>query len=103
MRESACAAAVVAILLASSMAAGTAAAPDLRLVLAARAQEKQTVRALVAARVDVNAPQGDGATALHWAVHWDDLDTTDFLLRAGANANAANDNGVTPLSLACTN
>src|SRR5262249_48218336 len=33
----------------------------------------------------------------------DDLETADLLILAGANANAANDYGVTPLSLACTN
>ncbi len=47
--------------------------------------------------------QPDGATALHWAAHWDDLDTAALLLRAGADVNAANDFGVTPLSIACTN
>ena len=36
-------------------------------------------------------------TALHWAAHWDDLDTAKLLLRAGANAKAANRYGVTPL------
>ena len=51
----------------------------------------------------MNAPQPDGATALHWAAHRDDLTTADLLIRAGARANAANDLGVTPLYLACTN
>src|SRR6202007_1369710 len=49
------------------------------------------------------AHEADGATALMWAAHWDDLDTATLLIRASANANAANDHGVTPLSLACTN
>jgi len=31
------------------------------------------VRALIRKKVDVNAPQRDGSTALHWAVHRDDL------------------------------
>ena len=52
---------------------------------------------------DVNVSQADGATALMWAAHWDDLRTADLLIRAGANVNAANDLGVTALSLACTN
>ena len=51
----------------------------------------------------MNAPQADGATALHWAVHWDDLESVDLLVRAGANVNARNDYSATPLSLACTN
>jgi ankyrin repeat protein len=53
--------------------------------------------------VDVNAPQDDGATALHWAAHWDDLAMADLLIQAGANASAADDLGVTPLFMACTN
>src|SRR4051812_23505676 len=52
---------------------------------------------------DVNAPQVDGMTALHWAVYHDDVDTTKTLLAAKANAGAANRYGVTPLSIACTN
>ena len=32
------------------------------------------VRALLAQKADVNAPQADGATALHWAVYRGDLD-----------------------------
>ena len=51
----------------------------------------------------VNAAQADGMTALHWAVHHDDLATAKLLLAAGANPKAANRYGVTPLSLACTN
>ena len=61
------------------------------------------VRALLAKKSDVNAPQPDGATALHWAVYKDDLTTVDLLLRAGAKATAANSFGATPLSLAAEN
>jgi uncharacterized protein len=70
---------------------------------AAQRRDTAAIRALIKARADVNAKQGDGATALHWAVHWDDLETADLLIRAGADVNAANDYGVTPLALACTN
>ena len=42
-------------------------------------------------------------TALHWAVRGDDADTAQMLIRAGANVNAANRYGITPLSLAATN
>ena len=52
---------------------------------------------------DVNAPQADGATALAWAAHWDNLATADLLIRAGADPSLANDLRVTPLALACTN
>ena len=52
---------------------------------------------------NVNTPDLHGATALHWAVHRDDLETVDLLLGAGANVKAANTYGVTPLWLACIN
>jgi ankyrin repeat protein len=58
------------------------------------------VRRLLTQRADVNAPQADGATALHWAVYQDDLAIVDLLLKAGANVKVANGFGATPLSLA---
>jgi len=58
------------------------------------------VRALVAKRADVNAPQRDGATALHWAVYHDDPELADVLLRAGAKVDVANRVGMTPLAMA---
>ncbi len=77
------------------------AAGDSPLIAAVRAGNADVVRSLLQRKVDVNASQGDGATALHWAVHLDDLATTDLLLRAGAKANVADDTGVTPLYLSC--
>ena len=79
-----------------------AASTDLRLVDAARQRDSARVRQLLKLRVDVNAPQPDGATALHWAAHWGDVNTAELLIRAGANVNVKNDLGVTPLALACT-
>lgn len=73
------------------------------LIQAVRDHNIQSVRGLLKQRVDVNAPQGDGATALHWAAHVESLPIAELLIRAGARVNAANDNGVTPLHLACTN
>jgi ankyrin repeat protein len=58
---------------------------------------------LLKQHVDINAADGDGSTALHWAVHRDNAVVVDLLMRAGARANVANDLGVTPLYLACTN
>ena len=76
---------------------------DLRLIEAIQDQNHEAVRVLLADRIDVNAAEGDGATALHWGVVRDDIAVVEALLRAGADANAANDYGVTSLQLACTN
>ena len=70
---------------------------------AAEKMDRPRVRALLKQRVDVNTPQVDGMTALHWATYQDDLEIAELLVRAGANVKAANRYGVTPLSLACTN
>ena len=86
-----------------SVASLAAASGDLRLVEAVAKQDKEEVRSLLKQHLDVNTPQADGATALHWAAHWDDLETAELLLRAGAKVNVRNDYGATPLSLACTN
>jgi ankyrin len=83
--------------------ASFAAGADSRVADAVKSQDKNTVMALLKAHVDVNAPQADGATALHWAAHWNDSEMADLLIRAQANVNAADELGTTPLSLACTN
>ena len=94
-------ASVVWIGIASSL--GLSAQPDLRLIQAVRNQDVELTRELVEQGVDVNTPQGDGTTALHWAAHRDDRATADLLIRAGANVNAANDLGATPLQVTCQN
>jgi ankyrin repeat protein len=68
-----------------------------------RALLKQPALSLPNGRIDVNAPQIDGMTALHWAAYHDNQEIADLLVRAGANVSAASRYGVTPLSLACTN
>jgi ankyrin repeat protein len=55
---------------------------------------------LLTQKVDVNATQRDGATAVHWAVYREDLATLDLLVKAGASVTAANRYGTTPLSMA---
>jgi ankyrin repeat protein len=70
---------------------------------AAMHRNKPAVRTLLQQKADVNAPQIDGTTALHWAVETDDLELTDLLIRAGAHVSAANKAGATPLLLATMN
>ena len=86
-----------------SVASLPAGAADVRLKEAVRSGDDGAVRALIGQGADVNAPEGDGATVLHWAVRWDNSAAVDLLLEAGARADTANAYGVTPLSLACIN
>jgi ankyrin repeat protein len=81
----------------------SAAGSDTRLADAAMQGDRAVVKSLLQQKADVNAPQGDGATALHWAASNEDLEMVKLLLAAGANVNAATrDGGVTPLFMACT-
>jgi len=65
---------------------------------AVKSGDKAAAIALIDKRADVNAPEPDGTTALHWAVHQNDLELASRLIRAGAKVNAANDYGATPMS-----
>ena len=80
-----------------------AAGSDAPLADAAEKMDRASIRTLLQHGIDVNAPQVDGMTALHWAAYQDDLETMKLLLRGGADVTATNRYGVTPLSLACTN
>ena len=73
------------------------------LVEAIKSEDRTAVRALLQRRADVNAPEPDGTTPLHWAAHLDDVGTAELLIGAGANPKAANRHRVTPLSLAALN
>jgi ankyrin repeat protein len=67
---------------------------------AAQRGDRATVQKLIQAKSNVDAPQVDGATALHWAVYREDADMVDLLIRAGADIKAANRTGMTPLAMA---
>ena len=84
-------------------AGAAAAAEETTLADAVEQGQGKLVRTLLAEGADVNAPQVDGTTALHWAAYHDDLDTARLLVEAGADADAANRYGVPALSLAATN
>jgi len=96
-RVIACAVLFIVLPVSGAQAAGD---DDTRLLEAAKHRDAKAVAALLPA-ANVNATQPDGATALHWAAHWDDLGLVQLLIRAKANVNAANDLGVTPLLVAC--
>ena len=68
---------------------------------AAMRGNRDAVRALIAQGADVNAAQGDGMSALHWAADKGDADLTEMLVYAGANPGAVTRIGqYTPLHLA---
>ena len=78
-------------------------APTSPVADAAMKGDREAVRALIRQKANVNTPQVDGATALHWAVQANDLEMSDLLIRAGAQVSAANEAGATPLLLATMN
>ena len=69
--------------------------------VAAQAGDVEGVRALLKQGTDVNAAQGDGMTALHWAANQANGRLAGMLLYAGANVKATTRlGGYTPLHLA---
>ncbi len=88
------------LLMTASFAASGA---DTRVVDAAKARNREQVRALLQQKADPGETAADGTTALHWAAHWDEIEMAGLLLRSGANVQAANRYGVAPLVLACAN
>jgi ankyrin repeat protein len=68
---------------------------------AAQARNAAAVKELLKKGADVNAAQGDGMTALHWAALNGDAEVAQMLLYAGANVGAKTRlGGYTPLHLA---
>ena len=75
--------------------------PDSPVADAAARRDVETVRSLVKQGADVNAAQGDGMTALHWAAEEGSLELAEVLIQAGARVDALTRLGsYTPLHLA---
>jgi uncharacterized protein len=101
MRRTLVSTGAVSVLLLSALL--RAAAPS-SVVEAAMQGNKDAVRTLLKQGADVNTPQGDGMTALHWAAQKGDLDLAQTLLYAGANVRATTRvGGYTPLLIASRN
>jgi ankyrin repeat protein len=76
-------------------------AADSPIADAAARGDREAVKALLKKAADVNAAQGDGMTALHWAAMNGDSELTQMLIVAGANVRATTRLGAyTPLYLA---
>ena len=99
MKASGTVPALAAVILAMSVNAGAA---DSRIADAARRGDAAAVRTLIRQRADVNAPEVDGTTALHWVARAGDAELAAALLRAGARPGTANRYGATPLLLAAS-
>ena len=82
---------------------GAALADPPPLIEAAKGGDWEAVRALLEQGANVTATAPDGATALHWASYWDDVETAELLIHASADVSAANDLGATPLWIASLN
>ena len=76
-------------------------APDSPVADAAMRGDTELVRTLLRQGADVNAAQGDGMTALHWATELGVVEMADLLIFGGAGLEAVTRNGgYTPLHLA---
>jgi ankyrin repeat protein len=95
----------VAAGLASLMLGGAAlSAADTRLVDAVKRGDRQEAQSMLQQHPEAaNLPDADGTSPLHWAVHRNDLEMADLLLRGGASVRTANRYGVQPLVLAAAN
>src|SRR5258708_2538217 len=71
---------------AASLRATPARAP---LADAAEQMDRAKIRVLLQQHADLNAPQRDGMTALHWVAYNDDRELAALLVGAGANVKAA--------------
>jgi ankyrin repeat protein len=92
---------VVALALGASGLAVDAQDAKQSVLAAARAGDREAVRALLKQGADVNAAEGDGTTALHWAARAGDADLVQMLVYAGANVKATTRLGAyTPLMMA---
>ena len=78
-----------------------AGAPDSPVADAAMRGDVDEVRVLLRAGADVNAAQGDGMTALHWAAESGNTGLAEVLIYAGANLESQTRlGGFTPLLVA---
>jgi ankyrin repeat protein len=92
----------VTVIVGGGLIASLGAAPgEAPVAASAQARDVQGVRALLKSGADVNAAQGDGMTALHWAAMHGDAEMSTMLLQAGANVRAQSRlGGYLPLHLA---
>ena len=80
---------------------GGSTGPDTPVADAAQRRDITAVRQLLRQGADVNAAQGDGMTALHWAVQHGDIELGNTIIYAGGDVHAGTRIGrYTPLHMA---
>ena len=75
----------------------------LSLVDAAKLGDREAVRSLLSNRTKQDVAGPEGTSALIWSAYRNDVEMADLLLRAGADAQAANEYGATALYAAAAN
>ena len=95
---------VLAVACAVGLTATLGAQSTAQVADAAMGGDKAAVKTLLQQGSDVNAAQGDGMTALHWAAMKGDAELVQMLIYAGANVKATTRlGGNTPLVVAARN
>src|SRR4051812_3380637 len=83
--------ALLCLLTTSAFSASTSPLAD-----AAEKSDLAAIRTLLKKQSEVDAPQPDGMTALHWAVYHGDIEAAKILIQHKANVAATNQYGVAP-------
>ena len=76
---------------------------DAILADAVESRDFERIQSVLSGKIDIDASQVDGMTALHWAAYHDDWKIAKRLLDKGASPVVQNRYGITPLYLACVN
>ena len=76
---------------------------DASLADAVESRDSERIQSALSGKVDIDASQVDGMTALHWAAYHDNWKIAKQLLDKGASPVVQNRFGITPLYLACVN
>ena len=100
MKAPGCFSVLVAGCVAGVVSLGAAGSP---LIDAVKKQDVQATQTLLKRKINVNATEPDGFTALHWAAQRNDLQLVELLLGAGANVTASTRYNITPLYFAAVN
>src|SRR5215467_8939747 len=89
---------LVASCVVSTLALAATARAQSRLADLIQSGDRRAALVMIDGAVDVNRPQPDGTTPLHWAAYRVDQELVQRLLKKGAKANVVNHYGASPLA-----